>query len=153
MEGPRSRKFIHIFIKVNNLKDMYKIVAREHTNWGISGYQVPKDYFDAVKHKEQRLIEDAQLKRKNHNETKLKLHITKRGSYIEDELKLQSSKDISPLSYKLIDTWDRTAEAGKNVTKKAVAHRETYIDSIFKEHKLRPTPAPNAYGIVLKSDQ
>ena len=38
MEGPRSRKFIHIFIKVNNLKDMYKIVAREHTNWGISGY-------------------------------------------------------------------------------------------------------------------
>ena len=84
---------------------MYKIVVREHSNWGISGYQVPKDYFDALKHREQRLIEDSQLKRKNHNETKLKLHITKRGSYIEDELKLQSSKDISPLSYKLIDRY------------------------------------------------
>ena len=35
------------------------MVVREHANWGISGYQVPKDYFDAEKHKEQRLIEDA----------------------------------------------------------------------------------------------
>lgn len=35
-----------------NLRDMYKIVTREHASWGIEGYKVPKNYFDSVKHME-----------------------------------------------------------------------------------------------------
>lgn len=60
---------------------MYNIVTKQNAYYGITGYQVHKDYFDSVKHKENKLIEEAMLKRKNYNDFKLKQYITKRGHF------------------------------------------------------------------------
>ena len=81
---------------------MYKIATKNDT-WGIEGYEVPKFYHDSVKIAQDREIDE--ILKKGKPLPANKKHITKRGHFLDDELKQKPSKLVGPGSYKLEDEW------------------------------------------------
>ena len=82
---------------------MYKIATRQNTTWGIDGYQVPKHYFDSNKAAKDKEIEE--LLKKGKPIPPVKRHVTKKGNFLDDELKLRPSKKVDPTTYKITDEW------------------------------------------------
>lgn len=121
---------------------MYKIATRSNTAWGIDGYQVPSHYFDPITHKEKKDIEE--LLSKNKTIPANNKYITKKGSFLLDEQKL-TNKEVGPGKYIITDVWAKTAEESKKRIKFKPGNRDTFIDNIYKEQKLRSTPGPNVY--------
>ena len=68
-----------------DLPEMYKITTRQNTAWGIDGYQVPKLYHDSAKMAQDKELEELLKKRKPIPVTKK--YITKKGNFLDDELK------------------------------------------------------------------
>ena len=80
--------------KAMDLQEMYQISKRTNEQWGIDGYQVPKMYHDSQKIARDREIEEILSKGKTIPPTKK--HVTKRGHFLDDELKNIASKNVSP---------------------------------------------------------
>ena len=68
----------------------------------MEGYDVPKIYFDSNLNKEKREREDLLLK--NKSPVSLKKHITKKGSFLIDEVKYKNIQ-TGPGKYKIPDDW------------------------------------------------
>ena len=119
-----------------DLLEMYKITTRASTVWGIDGYEVPRKYADPIKMSQDKKIEEL-LKAGKSIPPEKKL-ITKRGSYLDDELKMKNPK-VGPSLYPLKDIWVISEEEKKRVKPKP-GKRQTYIDEIFSNSKKRGVP-------------
>lgn len=63
---------------------------------------MPTHYFDPITHKEKKDLEE--LIQKNKPFPVTKKYITKKGSFLIDEMKLKN-KEVGPGKYKITDIW------------------------------------------------
>lgn len=71
---------------------MYKIATREATSWGIEGYQVPRKYHDHIKKKKEDEINEMIKKGKKPGWPPLYKEPSKRGNFLDDEIKSKFTK-------------------------------------------------------------
>jgi hypothetical protein len=112
---------------------MYDISMRHNADWGIEGYEVPKAYPDA------RLLSEI----RENKQKKKAPRALKSGDYLTETVRLAKSVP-GPNHYNIVKPWfpeDKKRPAPKNVPQK-----NSYIDLIIKEQKLRPMPGPGAYN-------
>jgi hypothetical protein len=112
---------------------MYDISMRHNADWGIEGYEVPRAYVDS------RLLAEI----KENKQKKKAPRALKKGDYLTDTVRLAKSLP-GPNQYEIVKPWfpeDKKKPAPKNVGTK-----NSYIDLIVKEQKLRPIPGPGAYN-------
>ncbi|KAL4507088.1 hypothetical protein ABPG72_001881 [Tetrahymena utriculariae] len=130
------------------IMEMYNISTRQHAAWGLDGYEVPKKYFDHLKVVQDRNFEEIS---KSGKATKNNKIVTKRGSYLEDEMKFRG-QNPGPQKYDITQKWvsDADIEKGKKLPKNT--KKNTFIEQIFLEQQRRGIPGPGKYNI-LKTDE
>jgi len=117
---------------------MYDIANKNNGTFGISGYQVPKEYHDA-----------RQLKYIREGQKPMKApRATKQGDYISQAIKL-AGQTPAPNQYEIVKPW---APEKKDQRTVKPTQKRTFLEEIGLEAKRRPIPGPGAYD-VLKGDQ
>lgn len=112
---------------------------KDNSGWGISGYKVPRQYYDAKQIKAER--EGVQNKG-----TPKPL---KKGDYLTETVK-NASKIPGPNQYEIVKPWF-DAKKQKQSPSKSVGKRKTFLEEIEIEGKKRPIPGPGAYDISKKN--
>lgn len=65
------------------VREMYNISTRQGSDWGVEGYEVQKKHFDHMQIVKERGYEEV---RKAGKATKDNRKVTKRGSFLDDEM-------------------------------------------------------------------
>jgi len=120
---------------------MYSITNHSNSEWGIEGYEISKKYFDSNK-----AILDRNLAKNEFKSSKPKGYVTKRGNFLDDHVRPLFGP--GPGSYKVVPDWVRPADIEKGKKRRPNTDRNTFIDAIFREQKLRVKPGPGAHNIV-----
>lgn len=122
--------------------EMYKITTRSNTAWGVEGYEVPKEYVDPLKQIKDREYEEYRKKGKI---MKPKGKVTKRGNYLDDEIRLINQK-IGPWTYHKPYEYVSKADIDKGKKRPTKTQKDSFIDTIFK-NKDRAPPGPGKYNV------
>jgi len=122
-----------------SIKEMYNISMRNNSAWGIEGYAVPRQYYDAKKMGE---LAKGNLK-------KPAPRALKTIDYLADHMKAVKSVP-APNHYNMIKTWvdEKNKPKPKYATKK-----NTFIDSIIREATIKPIPGPGAHNLRETDEQ
>jgi hypothetical protein len=138
LKGSASMGLLHKVSSATELgiEEMYKIATRQNTVWGVSGYEVPREYLDPIK-----------MKEKRENKTWKGPEKTKRGHYLEDDMKLHRGKP-GPI-YDIVKPW---FDEKKKKAPVKYGDKKSYIDEIFRVPKEKRDPGPGAYNLV-KTDK
>lgn len=100
---------------------------RNNTAWGIEGYNVPRKYHDARK-----------------VEKKPAPRALKTGDSLTQHLKSARTMP-APNAYDIVKPW--VDDKNKKSATKYVTKKDSYIDKIIAEAKVRPTPGPGAHNL------
>jgi len=125
------------------MEELYKISSRNNEEWGIEGYQIEKKYFDynrAIKQREYEAVRNSGSPGKQP-----KIHVTKRGNFLDDSIKM--TKTPGPGNYNIDLAWINKADTERGKKRSKNTKRNTFIDSIFTEQKIRPMPGPGAHNL------
>jgi hypothetical protein len=83
-----------------SVEDMYAVSRRTNAAWGVDGYEVPKFYEDPKRQIEEREY----IANQKNKGKKSKKYVTKRGNYLDDEIK-KTNKVPGPPHYKTEYKW------------------------------------------------
>lgn len=100
------------------------MATRSFAAWGVDGYEVPRNYHDYQKIIKEREYEE--MRKKGKATDKPKIHVTKRGNFLDDEIKMKN-KSTGPGSYNIIKNWSGKDDKDKKPVPKATK-KMTYID-------------------------
>ncbi|KRW99931.1 hypothetical protein PPERSA_12607 [Pseudocohnilembus persalinus] len=128
---------------------MYMISTKQNNEFGIDGYDFPKKYFDPKKQVEDKKYEEY---RKKNQWPKSNIRALKIKSHLEE---IQESKKgiPAPNKYKQNAEWvsEKDKQKGKNLPKNT--KKNTFIEQIINEQKLRSIPGVGKYNIRKTEEQ
>jgi len=120
---------------------MYSLASKDNTNWGISGYKVPREYLDA---REMKMAREGTQKKASPKPLK-------KSDYLTDTVK-NASKTPAPNHYEIVKPWFDTKKQNQSPSK-SVGKRKTFLEEIELEGKRRPIPGPGAYDLSKKDSK
>ena len=128
-----------------SIEEMWRITRKANTVWGFEGYEVPRKYEDPIRQIQER--EYAKMREKP-GKSKAKFHVTKRGCFLDEDFNQAKGKP-GPNSYNVAIRWANPADKERKVRPTA---KNSYIDQIERQAKLRAIPGVGSYNLI-KSDK
>ena len=114
-----------------SIEDMYKLTGSMSTQWGVEGYHLPVNHFDAARQIKEREYLAQKKGGKN------KGYITKKYGVFDLVYKINKDRP-GPGAYNIESEFHNAPKDQKKINKKNLPPKKTYIENIFIEQKIRP---------------